>query len=282
MYILYKEAGYFTGLPLDVLCTVHGRAIAKVEAETSNFLKGNIRILDEDKVTLGHPHIGRFEKKIFLDTTTGEEVYKNQQATLDQHESGVRRNPESAKDTSGDGEFHEIVIKKVPLTNEEREAAIYLEKEAIAANIEDVFHDQYHLTGCARPVLEASTFATQLEEARAHQADDNASTPMLSKIAENRGTSVSVLASKVIAKDDAYKEKVGDILGRQAKFMQELKACDTMHKINKFNEDYFGIQMPHPSAQTYGLARSNYVSRNPAPNRFITLVNPPIDLSKSF
>ena len=123
MYILYKEAGYFTGLPLDVLCTVHGRAIAKVEAETSNFLKGNIRILDEDKVTLGHPHIGRFEKKIFLDTTTGEEVYKNQQATLDQHESGVRRNPESAKDTSGDGEFHEIVIKKVPLTNEEREAA---------------------------------------------------------------------------------------------------------------------------------------------------------------
>ena len=93
---------------------------------------------------------------------------------------------------------------------------------------------------------------------------------MLSKIAENRGTSVSVLASKVIAKDDAYKEKVGDILGRQAKFMQELKACDTMHKINKFNDDYFGIQMPHPSAQTYGLARANDVSRNPAPNRSVS------------
>ena len=77
MYILYKEAGYFTGLPLDVLCTVHGRAIAKVEAETSNFLKGNIRILDEDKVKLGHPLIGKLEKKIYIDVETGEEVYKN-------------------------------------------------------------------------------------------------------------------------------------------------------------------------------------------------------------
>ena len=281
MYILYKEAGYFQGLPLEVLCTVHGRAIAKVQNETSNFLKGNVRVLDDEKVKLGHPLIGKLEKKIYVDVKTGEEVYKDKTQTLDHFESDSRGDS-GYTDSSGDGEYHDIVVKKVPLDADEKEAAIYLEKEAIAANIEDVFHDQYHATGCARPVLEASTFATQLEEARAHQADENASTPMLSKIAENRGTSVSVLASKVIAKDDAYKEKVGDILGRQAKFMQELKACDTMHKLNKFNEDYFGIQMPHPSAQTYGLARANDVSRNPAPNRFITLVNPPIDLSKSF
>ena len=281
MYILYKEAGYFQGLPLEVLCTVHGRAIAKVQNETSNFLKGNIRVLDEDKVKLGHPLIGKLEKKIYIDVETGEEVYKDKTQTSDFFENDSRGD-EGYRDSSGDDAYHDIVVKKVPLTDEEKEAAIYLEKEAIAANIEDVFHDQYHATGCSRPELEASTFATQLEEARAHQADDNASTPMLSKIAENRGISVSVLASKVIAKDDAYKEKVGDILGRQAKFMQELKACDTMHKIAKFNEDYFGIQMSHVAAQSYGLARANEAGRNPAPNRFITLVNPPIDLTKFF
>lgn len=280
MYILYKEAGYFQGLPLEVLCTVHGRAIARVQNETSNFLKGNIRVLDEDKVKVGVDYIGKLEKKIYIDVETGEEVYKDKTQTSDMFESDSRN--QGQHDSSGDGEYHEIVVKKVPLADDEKAAAIYLEKEAIAANIEDVFHDQFHSTGCARPELESSTFGTQLKEAQAHKADGNASTPMLSKIAEHRGTSVTELADKVIAKNDAYNEKVGDILGRQAKFMQELKACDTMHKIAKFNEDYFGIQMPHPIAQSYGLARADDVARIPAPNNKITLVDPPIDLTKSF
>jgi|7_EtaG_2_1085326.scaffolds.fasta_scaffold00290_10 hypothetical protein len=280
MYILYKEAGYFTGLPLEVLCTVHGRAIARVQNETSNFLKGNIRVLDEEKVKKGHFYIGKFEKKVYIDVETGEEVYKDKVQTADMFETDSRN--QGQKDSTGDGEYHDIVVRKVPLDADEKAAAIYLEKEAIAANIEDVFHDQFHGTGCARPELEASTFATQLDEARAHEADSNASTPMLSTIAENRGISVAELAGKVIAKDTAYKEKVGGILGRQAKYMQELKACDTMHKIAKFNEDYFGVQMPQLVAQSYGLSRAGDAARNPAPNRFITIVDPPIDLTKSF
>lgn len=62
---------------------------------------------------------------------------------------------------------------------------------------------------------ERETWFAQVAEANAYQANNTASTPLLSAISAVRGVAVATLANTVITKDNAFRSAVGAILGEQ-------------------------------------------------------------------
>lgn len=67
------------------------------------------------------------------------------------------------------------------------------------------------------PDVEVKTWPQQAAEAAALQADPEAAAPLLTKIAADRGLTVADLAARVQAKEAAFKDAAGGLLGmRQA------------------------------------------------------------------
>jgi hypothetical protein len=78
--------------------------------------------------------------------------------------------------------------------------------------------------GC--PDTEVTSWAKQEAEARALGADPNVATPLLSAIARARGLPVADLATRVIAKADAYAHAAGALIGRRQALEDALLAID--------------------------------------------------------
>ena len=64
-------------------------------------------------------------------------------------------------------------------------------------------------------ISERISFSAQDAEARSLDLDAQASAPLLSAIANQRGETTQALAQKVIAKSDAYQAVFGDLLGKK-------------------------------------------------------------------
>jgi len=62
---------------------------------------------------------------------------------------------------------------------------------------------------------ERETWFTQLAEAEAWMANNNASTPMLSAMAQARGISLPAMVTKVLENNALFRQAVGQILGAQ-------------------------------------------------------------------
>jgi len=75
--------------------------------------------------------------------------------------------------------------------------------------------------------LEASTFAGQLEEAKAYMANPFYPTPMLSVISASSGISIADLANQVIAKQASYQQMQANLLGQMLGDKQAVMNCAT-------------------------------------------------------
>jgi lipopolysaccharide biosynthesis protein len=64
---------------------------------------------------------------------------------------------------------------------------------------------------------ERDTFPIQEAEARAYLQDNNANTPLIDAIAQNRGIDKEALVNKIITKADQLKTAIGSILGKKQK-----------------------------------------------------------------
>jgi hypothetical protein len=65
------------------------------------------------------------------------------------------------------------------------------------------------------PDAEVRTWDRQEAEARAYQADSNASTPMIDALSASRGVAKADLVSRIIAKADAWVVIVGQVIGQR-------------------------------------------------------------------
>ena len=72
------------------------------------------------------------------------------------------------------------------------------------------------------PSFEMLTFAKQEAEARAYLADNTIATPVLTPIATERGLTVADLATKVVAKADAFTALTASVAGQRQKYQDEL------------------------------------------------------------
>lgn len=75
------------------------------------------------------------------------------------------------------------------------------------------------------PQDEISTWDKQESEARAYTASNTAATPLLSALATARGIALGDLASRVIAKADAFAAVSGAIIGKRQKYEDAVSAA---------------------------------------------------------
>jgi len=223
MYILYREPGTFLAI-IKPIYTCDGRQICEVEDDTFNYIKGNVKVLEDRMVWKGGANYGKLKIKYF---TNGKE--KND---LDYRTSSVGNDIDLTTKVYRD------------YTEEEFNATLGLQKIVLTANVEDIFDVRFKALQKNKPEMETMMWPAQSKEANAYKADNTIYTPVLSKLAETRGITVSELADKIIIKETEYNIAVAELLGQQQKLIDEIKACTQIYELLKWNEDNFGIQAP--------------------------------------
>ena len=223
MYILYKEPGTFLAT-IKPLYSNGGRHICEIEDDTFNYIKGNVKVLEDRMVWKGAPNYGKVKIKYY---TNGKD-----ESDLDYEKSSVWTD--------------EVFTTKMhrEYTEEEFNAALGLQKIVMTANVEDVFDVRFKALSKNKPEMESSTWPAQSKEANAYKADNTVDTPVLTKLAEIRDITVSDLADKIITKETEYNIAVAELLGQQQKLIDEIKACTQIWELLKWNEDNFGVQAP--------------------------------------
>lgn len=96
------------------------------------------------------------------------------------------------------------------------------------------------------PQAEIDSFYRQESEARAWVVNNNAATPMLSAIAENRGVSLAILAQKVIEKADLVSTVIGHIIGTRQGFEDRILTAKNLEELTACEQEIEQWQLPNP------------------------------------
>jgi hypothetical protein len=97
----------------------------------------------------------------------------------------------------------------------------------------------------------------QVEEATKYLADNTTPTPLLKSLADSREITVEEMANKVVEKSTAFRNEISNLLITQQTINKKIEQCSNIRELNKFFEDYFGIEMPRQQASEEGLTNEN-------------------------
>jgi hypothetical protein len=130
----------------------------------------------------------------------------------------------------------------VTLNDAQKTAGVNFNKAVFKKILKDRYNQ--HMRGLnVYSEVEKASFAGQLAEAKAHVADNSASTPMLSAISTARGLTVAALRDKVISKSAAYDLTLANLLKAQQIHEDRIDALDTLAKCATYRHTYLGIGM---------------------------------------
>jgi len=93
-------------------------------------------------------------------------------------------------------------------------------------------------TGIEYGEMERQTWEQQLAQAKAYQADANASVPMLDAIAVNRGMSVATLVGNILTNATAWEVLSGTIVGQRLAYQDALDVATTTEHISAIEVSY--------------------------------------------
>ena len=91
--------------------------------------------------------------------------------------------------------------------------------------------------------IESVSWDQQRKEAEAYNADNTASTPLLTKLAEARDITIAQMVSKVDTAIENYYEKLAVLLAKKQKIEAELRACSTLLVLHVVNAHHFGFYL---------------------------------------
>jgi len=137
------------------------------------------------------------------------------------------------------------------------EVAVGFMKKVAVFALTDIIDMRYNLIKSKYSNFEVFTWNIQVEEATKYLADEKAATPLLKTLAESRGSTVKDLATKVVEKSTSYRNEISNLLVIQQTITKKAEQCSTMREINKFYEEYFGMEMPLQQLNEEGLLDEN-------------------------
>ena len=88
------------------------------------------------------------------------------------------------------------------------------------------------------PSTELLTFDKQEAEARAWQADNTTSTPLVDALALGRGIDKAELVRRIIAKADAFALATGYLTGQRQRYEDQLEAATTAEEVETIVPEY--------------------------------------------
>lgn len=101
------------------------------------------------------------------------------------------------------------------------------------------------------PSTELLTFDKQEQEARAWDADNTTSTPLIDALALGRGIDKAELVRRIIAKADAFATATGYLTGQRQKYEDQLEAATTKEEIEAIVPEY---TMPETTTEKVKLS----------------------------
>lgn len=105
-------------------------------------------------------------------------------------------------------------------------------------------------------MLEHDSWAEQLAEAKAYQADNTALTPLLSSLATARGITQAEMVTKVEDANSAYNAKVQELLTSKQTVETEIKACTTISDCCLLMHRRFNVQMSLAQSEAEGITEN--------------------------
>jgi len=108
--------------------------------------------------------------------------------------------------------------------------------------------------------IESVSWDQQRKESEAYTADNTASTPLLTKLAEARGITIAQMVSKVTVALEKYYEKLAVLLAKKQKVENEIKACTTLLELHVVNAQRFGFYMNEDRITTAGYDPATFVN----------------------
>ena len=108
--------------------------------------------------------------------------------------------------------------------------------------------------------IESVSWDQQRKEAEAYNADNTASTPLLTKLAEARDITIAQMVSKVDTAIENYYEKLSVLLAKKQKIEAELRACSTLLELHVVNAHRFGFYMNEDRITTAGYDPATFVN----------------------
>lgn len=139
------------------------------------------------------------------------------------------------------------------LTDEDKVNAANFMKALMRYILDDVYEKRFIQEKMSVTELEYSTWAQQEAEAKAYLADNNASTPMLTVLANKRGITVAEMVSKVMTAVTAYNNKIATMLGNKQLVEKEIKDCVTVTDCNRLMHLRFDVAMPYAQQEEEGI-----------------------------
>ena len=108
--------------------------------------------------------------------------------------------------------------------------------------------------------IESLSWDQQRKEAEAYNADNTASTPLLTKLAEARDITIAQMVSKVDTAIEKYYEKLAVLLAKKQKVEAELRACTTLLELHVVNAHRFCFYMNEDRITTAGYDPATFVN----------------------
>ena len=142
---------------------------------------------------------------------------------------------------------------KYYLTDEDRANAVAFMKIALRKILDEVYDKRLQHVKLEVSELEFKTWNTQLNEANSYSQNNNVSTPMLTALAQVRGITVAQMASKVIAANAQYTERIASLLANKQIVEKEVKDCTSISELNVVIHNRFGYNMPAKQQQDMGI-----------------------------
>ena len=133
---------------------------------------------------------------------------------------------------------------KYYLTDDDKANAAAFMKIALRKILDEVYDRRLEQLNLEVSTLEATTWATQLAEAKAFQLENTNPTPTLDALANARGITIPEMAAKVITASNNYNAQVASMLASKQTVESEIKACQTVNDINVLIHQRFGYNMP--------------------------------------
>lgn len=146
---------------------------------------------------------------------------------------------------------------KYYLTDEDRANAVAFMKIALRKILDEVYDKRLQHVKLEVSELEFKTWNTQLNEANSYNQNNNVSTPMLTALAQVRGITVAQMASKVIAANAQYTERIASLLANKQIVEKEVKDCTSILELNVVIHNRFGYNMPAKQQQDMGISHGS-------------------------
>lgn len=274
-YFLAKAGGWMNSMPQEFINYGGGLGWLACSVASVNFilfedvyaassLSSRYYIINELVATKGFRSFGEVRETIKLlstDLGDGKVLQNTAVGDAEVDDDFELKTSFTNESLSWDAEKQELVVTPAPTYTPEKvsitfdqqrhDAAVLAMKAVAKAVIEEEYDKRFRKLDLSCTIEEA-TFPYQYEDAVAYKADPSGEYPFLSALAEARDLTVDEIATRIITARDQHKVRATKLLTEMNKVKQAYKVLTTTADMNRYYEDYFGIQMPFIQAVEEG------------------------------